>query len=145
MRRIAAPVGLLAAAVAMTLSSCALSSCALSSCALSSCALSGRADSPAASPSVPGVSSPAASASTVQVHAAVPAVFVAACGHPGAQVTVTALPVTILAHAVTSPVWSLSTVRPVSRCPPPAARKPTPTPRAARPTSARLWTPRPAM
>ena len=85
MRRIAAPVGLLAAAVAMT----------LSSCALSSCALSGRADSPAASPSVPGVSSPAASASTVQVHAAVPAVFVAACGHPGAQVTVTALPVTI--------------------------------------------------
>ena len=56
---------------------------------------SGRAGSPAPSPSVPGASSPAASGSTVQVNTAVPTVFVPACGHPGTQVTVTALPVTI--------------------------------------------------
>jgi len=56
---------------------------------------SGRAGSPAPSPSVPGASSPAAAGSTVQVNTAVPAVFVPACGHPGSQVTVTALPVII--------------------------------------------------
>lgn len=80
MRRAVPSVGLLASAVAMT---------------LSSCASSGRANSPAASPLVPGASSPAASVSTVQVNTAVPAVFVPACGHPGAPVTVTALPVII--------------------------------------------------
>lgn len=56
---------------------------------------SGRAGSPAPSPSPPGASSPAASDSTVQVNTAVPAVFVSACGHPGTQVTVTALPVMV--------------------------------------------------
>ena len=56
---------------------------------------SGGAGTPAPSPSAPGASSPAASGATVQVNTAVPAVFVPACGHPGTQVTVTALPVII--------------------------------------------------